>query len=277
MQHGEYCVFHDESMPNKRWFLIGLSFVKKADIDRVREKLRATRNNYCGEIHFSSLPGSFDGLYGTKARVALSWMQLFQDRRLDSVCFSCLAVDRYSQAYEHRRFTHDFHAYNRFTAMALKAGIAWHIGPEKLDRINITFVSDAKDRATMPDRNMVDNFEDYLPHRAKLDSRRSQSIGRTFPAVQMRIELRDSASDDLLQLTDLLLGAVQMALVAKSSRPVKRKLGKLVVQWHEDCHRPPLKRQYRLHGPFDLWGFPNDKGRYYNKLPFELRDNLCDM
>ncbi|GIW52371.1 MAG: hypothetical protein KatS3mg081_1726 [Gemmatimonadales bacterium] len=272
VRSGDYLVFHDESIPNKRWLLIGLSFCRKDDIGGVRDLLRVARRteSYFGEIHFSGLPKSFDGSYGAKARVARAWMQAFEGGLAGILNFSVLAVDRHSPAYEHRRFTEDFHAYNRFTAMALKAGIAWHIGPKNLDRVNIEFISDAKDRATRPDQGMVDNFEDYLPYRAELDSFLSESSGRSFPAVKLTVQLQDSAQDDLLQFTDLLLGASQMALVGASSRPVKRKLGEFVVRWFQDVQQPPWRQQYGLHRRFSLWAFPDEEGRPYSNMHLNL-------
>jgi len=271
-KHGEYVVFHDESIPNKRWLLIGLSFVEESRLQNVYRVLQNIRQseNYFGEIHFSSLPKSFEGKYGAKARVARSWMQAFERGLAEIVHFSCLAVDRHSPAYDHRRFTHDFHAYNRFTAMALKAGIAWHLGPKEFDQLSIEFVSDAKDRATRPDKGMIDNFEEYLPYRAQLDSYLSQMQGRRFPIITMSLQLCDSATNDLLQFTDLLLGACQMALVAASSRPVKRRLGEFVVRWCEDLRRNPWEQRLGLHRRFSFWGFPDNEGRPYNQMPLEL-------
>ncbi len=274
VRRGEYFVFHDESIPNKRWLLIGLSFVKKVDIDHVRAALRTAREKeggYSGEIHFSKLPKSFDGAYGAKARVARRWMQAFENGLAESLNFSCLAVDRHSPAYEHRRFTREFHAYNRFTAMALKAGIAWHIHPEDFDQLNMEFVSDVKDRTTRPDRGLIDNFEDYLPYRAELDSFLAQLSGRYFPAVKLTMQLQDSAEEDLLQFTDLILGAIQMALVAASSRPVKRKLGEFVPGFYRDLQQPPWGQRYGLHRRFNLWRFPDEEGRPSNHVPLNLQ------
>lgn len=272
VRHGEYFVFHDESIPNKRWLLIGLSFVKKVDIEYVRGILRAAREkeNYFGEIHFSRLPKSFDGSYGAKARVARSWMHTFENGLANTLQFSCLAVDRHSPAYEHRRFPYDFHAYNRFTIMALKAGIAWHIGSESFDMLDIEFISDAKDRTSRPDQKMIDNFEEYLPYRAELESFLSKLKGKPFPKVSLKMQLQDSASEDLLQFTDLLLGACQIAVTAASNRPVKRKLGEFVVRWCLDLRQPPWKQQYGLHRRFNLWGFPDREGHPYNNVSLKL-------
>lgn len=273
VRRGEYFVFHDESIPSKRWLLIGLSFIKEENIDSARKVLRAIREreNYFGEIHFSDLSKSFDGRYGAKARVARSWMQPFEKGLAEILNFSCLAVDRHSPAYDHRRFTHEFHAYNRFTAMALKAGFAWHIAPKNLEQLTIEFVSDYKDRASRPDQGLVDNFEDYLPYRAELDGFLQQEIeGKRYPKVKLALKLMDSSEEDLLQLTDLLLGATQMALVAVSSRPVKRTLGEMVVRWCQDLRQLPWQQQCGLHRRFNLWAFPDEQGRPYNNVPLRL-------
>lgn len=149
VRRGEYFVFHDESIPNKRWLLIGLVFVQAKHVDEVREMLRQARQaeGYSGEIHFNALPKSFGGDYGAKARVARRWMRMFEESLAEVARFSCLAVDRQSPKYEHSRFKTDFHAYNRFTAMALKAGIAWHLVPSGWDELLIRFISDREGTA----------------------------------------------------------------------------------------------------------------------------------
>ncbi len=269
----EWFVFHDESIPNKRWLLIGLLFVQKENVDKVREALIQERReeDYEGEIHFSDLPGSFDGRYGAKARVARRWLRLYQDGLCEWAFFSCLAVDRKSPKYEPRRFAKDFHAYNRFTAMALKAGIAWHLGQKNLNHLVICFISDEKGRLTQPDKGWIDNFEEYLPYRAELDALIAQLAGKNYPLVTLNLQLCDSRSEDLLQLTDLLLGATQEAIVAGSSQATKQELGRMVVNWCQDLKKRPWEQQYGLYRKFDLWGFPDKEGKPYNELPFALR------
>jgi len=227
-----YRVFHDESIPNKRWFLIGLLFVRDDHLKEVQETLRRCRQkeSYEGEVHFSGLPKSFGGEYGAKARVARGWMRAFESGLTDIARFTALAVDRYSPAYDSKRFPRDYHAYNRFTAMALKAGIAWFLGPENLDEVEISLVSDAKDRMSRPDQGWMGNFEQYLPFRVELDAFLGKLEGKPYPAVQLELRLEDSAKNDSLQFCDLLLGATQQALVASSSWPTKRELGKMVVR-----------------------------------------------
>lgn len=268
----EYFVFHDESVPSKQWLLIGLVFVARKHLSDVQAILRKAREmeNYYGEIHFSALPKSLDSVYTRKARVALRWMEAFQNGLAEHANFSCLAVDRRSPKYEHWRFRAHFHAYNRFTAMALKAGIAWHLGHVELDELRIRFVSDAKDRQSRPDKGLIDNFEEYLPYRAELDAYLSQSKNRSYPSVRLELELRNSAEDDLLQFCDLLLGATQMALVAGSDQPAKRALGQMVVRWCQDLRRPLREQRYNLYHKFNIWAFPDNEGRPYNNVPLAL-------
>jgi len=269
----EYYVFHDESIPNKRWLLIGLLFVRKEHLAEVRDALQKVRME-CGyhrEIHFADLPKSFGGLGGAKAEVARQWLRSYQNGLCDRAFFSALAVHRHSPKYERKRFTKDFHAYNRFTAMALRAGIRWHLGPQQLDYLTIHFVSDAKDRTSRPDEGWRDNFESYLPYRAELDAFLSQQDNRAYPSLDLTLELKDSASEQLLQLCDLLLGATQMALVAGSRRPTKVELGRMVVRWCQDLRRPPWEQEFKLHRKFNLWAFPDKEGKPYNRVPLALR------
>jgi hypothetical protein len=243
------------------------------DLEKVLESLQYARRreDYWGEVHFSALPKSFDGAHGGKARVAKRWMDGFASGLADIARLTALAVDRYSSAYDPKRFPRDYHAYNRFTAMALKAWIAWFLGPENLDEVEITLVSDAKDRMSRPDQGWMDNFEQYLPFRVELDAFLGKLEGKPYPAVQLELRLEDSAKNDSLQFCDLLLGATQQALVASSSRLTKQELGKMVVRWYLDLQRPPREQQYGLHRKFSLWGFPNSRRRPYSPVYLALR------
>lgn len=270
-----YYVYHDESIPNKQWLIIGLVFVGENDLDTVKKRLKDIRRkeqNYKGEVHFSKLPDSFEGPYGVKARVAYEWMKLFQKELYKKVHFSALAVDRYSSKYDYNRFTKDFHAYNRFTAMALKAGISWLLDGKRFDELKIKFISDAKDRRSSPSRDekFCDNFEDYIPFRAELDAYLAQLEGKSYPKVTLCLEPKNSAKEDLLQLCDVFLGAIQCAIVGASRRETKRKLADIVINWHEDLQRPIEEQKLGLYKKFNLWAFPNQDGRPYTNIKFNL-------
>lgn len=275
---GSYFVYHDESLPNKQWLLIGLLFISTNHLESVLKSLMYFRDleNYYGEIHFSALAKSFNGEFGSKARVARHWIDCYQRGLYREVHCSILAVDKHSPAFEHHRFSRDFHSYNRFTAMALKAGIAWHLGPYGYDEIEISFISDNKDRTSRPDKGIIDNFNDYIPYRAELDCMIAREECKKYPKVQMTLELRDSDEDDILQLIDLILGATQQALVAGSNSPTKCELGEFICNWCHDLSKVPWEQEIGLHRKFSFWAFPDGEGKPYSfpSLALEHRDNI---
>jgi len=113
----------------------------------------------------------------------------------------------------------------------------------------------------------VDNFEAYIPYRVELDNWLAQQDSPRYPTVSMKpIQILSSQQSDLLQLTDLLLGATQAALVGLSNRPVKQELGRMVVSWYRDLQKPPWQQQYGMHRKFNLWGFPDEQGRPFNLI-----------
>lgn len=277
IKQGAYLVYHDESesMPDKRWLLIGLLFVPAHRKDEIINALdwHRKQESYLGEIHFSKLPKSFGGEYGGKARVAQRWLRAYEKGVSESAFFSALAVDRNSSRFERNRFPKDFHAYNRFTAMVLKSGIAWHLGSFEYDEVEITFVSDAKNRVSRPDNGMIDNFEDYIPYRAKMDEILSSVHGKRYPTVRMNpIVFAESRSDDLLQLTDLLLGACQETLAAHSFRQTKRELGRMISRWCQDLTKKPWEQEFKLHRKFSFQVFPDHNGDFAPP-PIILCDN----
>lgn len=273
---GDFHVYHDESetKPNKEWFLIGLLFVPSAKLREVGEVLKQCREKekYYGEVHYSELPKSFSGEWGGKARLAEKWLCLYKNGLFQYANFSCLVINRNSPSYNHHRFSQEFHAYNRFTAMALKAGIAWHLTQAGYDRVQLIPVSDGKDRRSRPDQGLVDNFEDYVPMRVELDNWLSREVLRkNYPKVMMsRIKTLSSKENDLLQLTDLLLGAFQCALVCASGRQTKLKFANMIAEWYEDSCKKPWEQRFKMHRKFSAWGFPDIDGKPYKDIKLKI-------
>jgi len=277
-----YLVFHDESEPiaNKDWLLIGLLFVKAEHLRNIENTLKYHRRqeNYDGEIHFCKLPKSFDGDFGAKARVARRWMKAYQDGMSQDALFTCLAVNRASPKFERERFKEDFHAYNRFTAMAIKAGVSYLLRPFGYDVIKLTVFSDGKDRKSRPDQGIVDNFENYLPYRVELDNFQKFTTEENYPIAKMQpIHIISSDESNLLQLTDLLLGGLQAAMLGISNRPVKRELARMVSSWYQDLQLPPRKQQYNMHRKFNVWGFPDDQGNPFNHFSMAVSPNAAEQ
>lgn len=271
-----FLVFHDESEPvaNKGWLLIGLLFVNQNVLTKIEQILEYYRRqeNYTGEIHFCNLPKSFGGEFGAKARVARHWMKAYQDGLCQDALFTCLAVNRASPRFEHNRFKQNYHVYNRFTAMAIKAGISYLLAPLGYDEIELTIISDGKERKSKPDKNLVDNFEQYVPYRVELDNFIHRAINvRPYPTVQIKpVKIIDSSESNLLQLTDLLLGAIQASLSGKANRYVKQELGRMIALWYKDLKKPPWEQQYQMHRKFNIWGFPDENGKPFNNFTMAL-------
>lgn len=275
-KQASYCVFHDESEPvaNKGYLLVGLLFINQRVLQEIDEALISYRKqeNYMGEIHFCELPKNFGGEFGAKARVARRWMKAYQDSICENALFTCLAVNRASPRFEHKRFKKSFHAYNRFTAMAIKAGVSYLLAPLGFDEIELSVISDGKDRRSRPDKNLVDNFEEYLSYRVELDNFNiQQSTNHSYPRIRMReVQTLNSSESNLLQLTDLLLGTTQTALMGISKRPAKQELGRMIVSWYQDLQNPPWKQQYKMQRKFNLWGFPDENGKPFNCFQMAL-------
>ena len=274
-----YVVFHDESEPvaNKGWLLIGLLFVKEEDFQGVEERLKYYRKkeNYDGEVHFCKLPKSFGGDFGSKARLAREWMKAYQESVKNDALFTCLAVNRASPRFEYRRFKENFHVYNRFTAMAIKAGVSRLLHPLNYEFIELKIVSDGKNRKSRPDQGITDNFEEYLPYRVELDNFIVNLTNkRSHPIVKIReIQTISSDGNDLIQLTDLLLGSIQASILGLSNRPVKRELARMVSSWYYDLQLPYRKQQYKMYRKFNIWGFPDDHGRPFDRFSMKVSPN----
>jgi len=256
-----YYAFHDESIPNKRWFLIGLLLVKEQDLQDIRDFLkRIKEKNHCeSEIHFSKLPKSFDGDYSSKAKVAREWMYLYQNTLKDYAMPTVLIVDKQSETFQSDRFAKDFHIYNRFTALALKCAISWHLRKENYDEVLIKFISDMKSRVSLPEKGIEDNFEKYIPSRAQFDS--LFSTNPNYPKVNVQLETKDSSKEDLLQLIDLFLGSTQFALVGEHQRYTKKYLAQTILSW---------MRREDMSKKFDILLFPDKNGKMAKNIPFKL-------
>ena len=82
-----------------------------------------------------------------------------------------------------------------------------------------------------------------------------------------------SSQEEILQLTDLLLGSVRTAIDPKSNRETKRWFGKQMAKIMEDTKLKPWKQKYRLHRRFSVNYFPNKNGRIYKNEKIEINEN----
>ncbi len=215
-------VFHDESgnISCDKWFFSGLFWIQNKYVQKLTMALRDARkkeDNYSGEIHFHKLPKMFVGQYGSRARVARRWFLLWRDYFSDKSYFNVLAINKYHPRYDRSRFGKDFHAYNRFTAIALKSGLAWFL--KDYESIELTIFSDEKIRrphGLIGDGVNTDNFESYLLKRIAEDTSDYKGpkvkLSEPIKCISCSKNGTYSPEEELIQFTDLLLGTVVSAV-----------------------------------------------------------------
>lgn len=273
-------VFHDESEP-KPWFVTGLLWCSKGDLSRIVSQLGAARQQegYCGEVHFNALGSDF-----LRTRLARRWFRAFATGDLEGLKAYVLVIDKHPGVFKPGRFPQRFHAYNRFTAMALYSSFRWFW--TNVNSSSIFLYSDKKQRrppgVIEPDGVNTDNFEDYLPARFELDTRHDARQGALDSggcqgnnAVNL-VSLIDSAAkttdsrvrglQDMIQLCDLVTGAVAQAFSGASSRPVKQNFGfqaAKLVRLVEPAVRYPNRELLQR---FNVSVFPDVNGKFRRTL-----------
>jgi len=270
-------VYHDESgtFGCDRWCLIGLLWVNCDAQDKVVWQLMEIRekHSYWGEIHFHDLPGSFGGEYGSDARVARDWLHLYIAELSNTIWFNALAVDTQHKVYTPARFAHGFHAYNRFSAMALYAGLKWHFPGAQ--RICLKIYSDEKARrpgGILGDGIRTDNFEEYVCNRLKADVLRDSRAPevviegpiRPVRIPQHRTKVDIKPEEEIMQLCDLILGCVSSAICMRSKTRTKTWFAKAIAPMIRESREPPWKQDPRLYRRFSVSYFPDDRGQVYN-------------
>ena len=278
-------IYHDESGTYKkdRWFIVGLLLVPLKEELNVVKALNEVREKfgYSGEIHFSALPKSWQGEFSAKALIAHRWLKLFQECISQSCYFYALAVDTHSRSFDTRLFPRRHFAYNRFTRMALVSAISWQL--RNVHKLAFQIYSDEKCRGIRCSEmsqlvsTSWDNFEQYLPKAVVEDIKSREALSnRSYPSIRtlgnvLTIDssgsistLDNVAKTELIQFTDLLLGATAQAIVAGSSCSTKRDLGMMVSSWIEDTRKEPWKQQFNLHRRFSVTYFPDNNGNAYS-------------
>jgi hypothetical protein len=274
-------VFHDESgdYGHNEWIFTGLLWICEEQVQEIDNALKVERRNenYEDEVHFSEFPASFDGDFGAKPRVARRWFNIWKSQWADKTWFNVLAVNTRHPSYDRRRFTRSFHAYNRFTAMALKAGVAWHFAD--VDSLRLLIYSDEKSRrpqGLLGDGITTDNFETYLARRLPADTRSPRGptvcLGEQVKCLSCPKRGPYSAEQECIQLADLLLGAVATAVERKSDRQTKLWFGREICKLIQDVRVEYWKQTLGLHRRFSVSYFPNNRGEVYTNGPLKISE-----
>lgn len=278
-----FTVYHDESgsYGNTKWFYTGLFWINENYIAEMCKDLKEIRDNenYYGEIHFKEFQKSFEGEYGGKTRVAKGWFNLWKNKWSKKSFFNVLAVDTKHPMYESSRFPKEFHAYNRFTLMAIKGGISWFF--KDCSEIKLDVYSDEKTRRSegaMPDGIKNDNFENYLKWQIEIQNENGPivNIPEDVKCVKCPKKGPYASENELLQLTDLLLGSVSTAVEAKANRETKVWFGMQAAKVMKDIKLKPWDQKFKLHRKFSVSYFPNEFGNICDDGPIDILNILSD-
>lgn len=265
---GEYTVFQDESgvTGSDRWLILGFLFVPTHMVDSLVTIFDQTKTA-CGcqhEVHFAALPKRCGEGYGSRGRAALRWMREYKTTWHKRAGFTALAID--TRELDPKAFPTRFYMQNRFCVTAIKSGIAWHIGPDRLQELELKIVYDRHD---IPDRSKTgydDNYATYVGPRleqAIATARLSGNHG--YPSLRVATVIAEDSANSLpLQLTDLLLGAVSQAVTHGSAQAVKSSLGLAATHWCMDVGQSPWLQQLGMYRQLNLLAFPDEKREMYD-------------
>jgi len=265
---GKYTVFQDESgvRGSDRWLILGFLFVPTSMLASLVAILDQTKRA-CGcyhEIHFTDLPKTCGGGYGSRGRAALRWMREYGTVWDAYAGFTALAIDTHEL--DHKAFPTRFYMQNRFCVMAIKTGIAWHIAPKKLEELELNIVYDRHDLPARDKTGYDDNYGTYVGPRLEAEVSAARLSGKkSYPNLKVGTVTAEDSADSLpLQLTDLLLGAVSQAVTHGSTQVVKSALGLAATHWCMDVSQSPWLQQLGMHRRLNLLAFPDANGEMYD-------------
>jgi hypothetical protein len=242
---GEYTVFQDESgvRSSDRWLILGFLFVPTTMVASLTAVLDQTR----------------------RSRAAMRWMREYRAGWHKNSGFTALAIDTHK--IDPATFPTRFYLQNRFCVMALKLGIACHILPEKIDKLELHVVYDRHDIPVAGKTGLEDNYETYLGPRleqAVADPGVTQA-GNKYPILTVNsVVPQDSAACLPLQLTDLLLGAFSQAVTHGSNQATKSRLGLAATHWCMDVSKSPWLQELGMYRKLNLRGFPDEHDQTYD-------------
>jgi hypothetical protein len=277
----DIAVFHDESgdFGHGEWVFTGLLWVRREDVSALAGDLQAQRGEHAGEIHFYRFPRNFGGSYGAAARTARAWFELWLADWSHRTWFNALAVNRRHLMYDHTRFGRRELAYNHFTALAVTTGLAAHFKEHELVRLAV-YSDERTGRADDAPADVAgrDAFARGLRDALADTTAEGHAGPRVAPPEVPAHSLSCwsggpfAAEQELLQLTDLLLGAVSTAVAPQSRAATKLWFAREIARVMEDVRQPPHARSLGLRGRFVVSYFPDYAGRLYHDGPIHLWD-----
>lgn len=278
-------VFHDESgdFGHDDWVFLGLLWVPRADVAALAADLRALREGFGGEIHFYRFPRNFGGEYGAAARTARAWFERWRDDWGRRMWFNVLAVNRRHTLYDGVRFGRPDRAYLHFTALALRTGLAAFFRDTPAASLAIWSDERSGRSSGVEASPGADAFANALVQELVQslaeDGATSNATGAAMcldgGSVRTLSGERAGAAftpeQELLQLTDLLLGAAGTAIDPRATAATKRHFARELALVMEDVRVAPRPSSFGLHGHFLVSYFPGPDGRLTGDGPIGVR------
>src|SRR4030042_4539332 len=277
-----------------RWLIFGLLFIP-ADLELVilKSLRKAREDEECwSPLHFSELPGSWGGAGKHKPRTVYKWLTLSRTLLQGVMWFHALAIDTHLPFFERDAFSKEFHVYNRFLRMALTSAIPWFFKGKNNLTISMCFHNQTFEGYALLEFGRAgqdfDNLSDYIIGESEKDMEvRHLNQPSIWPKVQISKSIQYLPIDpnnvedeslhskcELLQLTDILIGAVPHAIDSISKSKTKLELASIVGEWMADIRLSPWEQTLGLHRRFGVSYYPNASGNTYSDGPLRLSNHL---
>lgn len=275
-------VFHDERgfTRKSRYGVHGMLAIPSTLVNGFGAELRRIRNQfgYEHEIHFKDLGGtrpsdSPDWL------VARAWLRFLLEHGLEQARFKAFAVDFRHEEFDQVRYPKPLDAYRRFVVTNAKALVAWCLRGDGL--LLVTPFTDAGNPHARSirkrDGTLFDSFGSYVERECR--KAREQEGKGFYPEVRFERPLTPIASSpsklnavtaselgltlqelkccsDLIQLTDLVTGALGASLSLDARNHGKQALVEAVAGFLAATYQLPLHKSLRRSRRLSLSCFP---------------------
>jgi len=288
-------LFHDASgtYGQDRWLTWGFLFCRKESESVIFDMLQEARQaEKCwSPLHFADLPGSWGGKGKHKPRTVYRWLEAARLALASDIWFHTFALDARSPGFKAENFPRKFHLHNRFCRMGLMSAIPWFFKGVHKICIRAFFHRQTFEGIRMEEAGRAgvdyDNLGDYIISQTVKEARdRNHSQPNLWPRVEFEGSVRFISIDpqdeapayqakcELLQLADIILGAVSQAIDGASRRKTKRELASIVGEWAADVRKEPWEQKLGLHRRFSVSYFPGARGDAYSDGPLKLSSRL---
>jgi hypothetical protein len=239
------------------FLILGFLLMEATTESCLRRTLRhiAVAEGVHDEVHFSKLPKDVTGRLGGKFRVSEAWLEELHRLLVEgSVWLTVLAVDR--KKIDRKKIPEPYMFYNRFSKMGIDSTLARYAQYLDTGTIRLIVHCDAHCLKRATGGQLGDNYSQYLQKQLRESfNRKSAEKGRLVTLRGVRVRMEDSQESTVLQLVDVVVGALRQHAMNDASRMSKVSLAKSVGAWLTGPGRNSIR-----FGRFSAQRFPGDEG-----------------